>query len=130
MNALAAALVSPDVIVAPICRWTRFIAAPGIVGALIVGFFVTAAHAQSQCDAPPYGDSVLNYRAFIKNTGLTWGHPEGVLSSLCRAKFEHIGRSTLYNLGFTDEGIDSKSTTDLAIQLLLAEKSLTDKPPD
>jgi hypothetical protein len=84
----------------------------------------------SRCDAPPYGGSVTNYKAFVKNFGVLLDDPTKMLAQICRVKFEHADRSSVYNLGFTDQEIETKDTADLAIQMIEALKNLADKIPD
>ena len=79
-----------------------------------------------RCNAPPYGGSVASYKAFVKN----FGHlvvPTKYLGSICNMKFSGTNRTALYNLGFTDDDINSKDTSDLAVDVLAATKNLVDK---
>jgi hypothetical protein len=52
-----------------------------------------------------------------------------MLSQICKVKFEHADRTTMYNLGFTDDEIREKDTADLAVQMVEALKNLVDKRP-
>jgi hypothetical protein len=79
-----------------------------------------------RCNTPPYGGSVASYKAFVD----TFNHlvtPTKMLSAICNMKFSGADRSALYNLGFTDSEIDSKDTSELAAQLVLALGNLVDK---
>jgi hypothetical protein len=86
-----------------------------------------AAHADDpRCSAPPYGGTVAGFQAFVKN----FGHivvPTQTLPAICNAKFSGAPRTGLYNLGFTDQQIDTKSTEDLAVDMIFALKNLADK---
>jgi hypothetical protein len=50
--------------------------------------------------------------------------PAKFLSSICEVKFGGADRTTMYNLGFTDQEIDSKPTADLAVDMLTAIRQL------
>jgi len=83
-----------------------------------------------RCIAPPYGGTVAGYKAFIKNFGPLLDNPTKMLAAICNVKFGHADRTTMYNLGITNEEIDTKDTADLAVQMVRALKSLVDKMPD
>lgn len=96
------------------------------VAALIAGA-CSAAHADDpRCSAPPYGGTVAGFQAFVKN----FGHivvPTNTLPAICNAKFSGASRTGLYNLGFTDQQIDTTSTEELAVDMIIALKNLADK---
>jgi hypothetical protein len=83
-----------------------------------------------RCNAPPYGGTVAGYKAFIENFGPLLDNPTKMLGSICNVKFDHADRTAMYNLGFTNEEIDTKDTADLAVQMIQALKNLADKVPD
>ena len=79
-----------------------------------------------RCAAPPYGLRDVSFKAFVKN----FGHlvvPTQMLPALCNAKFGGADRAGLYNLGFTDQDIDSKDLGDLAAEVILALHDLASK---
>ena len=99
---------------------------------LIIGFaFITilnpVAYANdTQCNAPPYGSTEIEFKAFVKNFGI-FVEPADLLQKVCRAKYSGTNRETFYNLGFTDHEIDEKSTADLAVDLIVRTKEFLDK---
>ena len=79
-----------------------------------------------RCLAPPYGATEASFRAFVKN----FGHlvvPTQMLPAICKAKYGGADRTALYNLGFTDQDIDSKELGELAVQVILALHDLASK---
>jgi hypothetical protein len=59
-----------------------------------------------------YGASVQSFQAFAKN----FGHlvtPSKFLPSICQIKYGGADRTSMYNLGFTDQDIDRKPLEDL-----------------
>jgi hypothetical protein len=79
-----------------------------------------------RCNVPPYGMEVAEFKSFADS----FGHLIVItqtLPALCNVKYSGTDRTGLYNLGFTDQDINSKSMGDLAIQLLIALKNLADK---
>jgi hypothetical protein len=72
-----------------------------------------------RCDTPPYGGTVGEYKAFVKNFG-SLVMPAKFLGGLCNMKFGNADRTGLYNMGFTDSDIDSKATADLGVDLIMA----------
>jgi hypothetical protein len=87
-----------------------------------------AVHAgDPRCNAPPYGGTVVAYKAFVSN----FGHlaiSATMLPGICNAKYGGADRTGLYNLGFTE--IDSKDTEELAVDTIIALKNLADKLPN
>ncbi|WP_354105090.1 hypothetical protein [Bradyrhizobium sp. LB14.3] len=77
-----------------------------------------AAHADdARCAVPPYGASVHSFQAFAKN----FGHlvtPSKFLPSMCQIKYGGADRTSMYNLGFTDQDIDGKPLEDLWVEVL------------
>ncbi|MCK1474149.1 hypothetical protein IVB27_04810 [Bradyrhizobium sp. 197] len=77
-----------------------------------------AAHADdARCAVPPYGASVHSFQAFAKN----FGHlvtPSKFLPSICQIKYGGADRTSMYNLGFTDQDIDGKPLEDLWVEVL------------
>ena len=64
----------------------------------------------------------------FKSFAETFGHLivlTKTLPALC--KYGGANRTGLYNLGFTDQDIDSKNMGDLAVELIAALKNLADK---
>jgi hypothetical protein len=95
----------------------------------IVVFVVLCSQARAddpRCNAPPYGGTVIKFQAFVKNFGALVV-PTKILPAICNAKFGGADRNGLYNLGFTDQDIDTKDTEDLAVQMVIALKNLADK---
>jgi hypothetical protein len=76
--------------------------------------------ADDECDRPPYGGTVAEYKAFVEVFGKLLDKPANVLTATCKLKFAGADRTPLYNLGFTDADIDIKSTADLAVAELNA----------
>jgi hypothetical protein len=84
----------------------------------------TAAHAgDPRCNAPPYGGSVAEFKAFVESFGQIVT-PATILPSICMAKFGGESRNALYNLGFTDEQIDKMN---LAVDFLDAVRKVARK---
>ncbi|MCK1496085.1 hypothetical protein [Bradyrhizobium sp. 188] len=80
----------------------------------------------ARCKAPPYGMSDHDFKLFVE----LFGHiitPARMLPAVCNVKFAGADRSGLYNLGFTDRDIDSKSVGTLASDMVVAMKKLADK---
>ena len=85
-----------------------------------------AAHAGDlRCNAPPYGSTMTEFRAFVKDYGNIIAPPH-LLASVCNAKYGAESRKALYNLGFTDEEIDAKDTVVLAFDVIVAKTRLAD----
>jgi hypothetical protein len=80
-----------------------------------------------RCAAPPYGGEVVKYKAFINVYGPLLSDPVKTLSALCNAKFNGTDRKALYSLGFTDEDIDTKDTSDLGAEMMAALMNLSKK---
>ena len=79
-----------------------------------------------RCNAPPYGMSTPKFKLFVE----TFGHlivPTKTLPALCNAKYGGADRTGLYNLGFTDQDIDSTDMDDLSVDFLSALKKFADK---
>jgi hypothetical protein len=93
---------------------------------LVVLFMWTSAPAQSptsershasnpHCSAPPYGDTVANFKAFIaKYQAIDATSMVSILEHTCRAKFAGGDRRPLYTVGLTDQEIDAGSTAAVA----------------
>ena len=79
-----------------------------------------------RCNAPPYGGTVAEFQAFVKNLG-SIVTPTEFLPKICNMRYGGAPRTGLYNLGFTDEQIDAKDTVNLAVDVLPALKNLADK---
>jgi hypothetical protein len=89
--------------------------------------FSSQAHADDpRCNAPPYGGTVGGFQAFVKNFGALVV-PTKILPAICNVKFSGADRTGMYNLGFTDQDIETKNTEDLAVQMVIALKNLADK---
>jgi hypothetical protein len=96
-------------------------------GAVAVVALCCQGHADDpRCNAPPYGGTIAEFQAFVKNFGALVV-PTKILPAICNAKFGGADRTGLYNLGFTDQDIDSKDTEDLGVQMIIALKNLADK---
>jgi len=92
----------------------------------------TAAYADDpRCSAPPYGATVQEFQRFVKyiGGGYILDNPTKMLSAICNIKFGGADRTVVYNLGFTDDDIETKSTTALAGDVLLAIKGQMDAHP-
>jgi hypothetical protein len=76
-----------------------------------------------RCNAPPYGDTVQAFQAYVKSFG-QYVAPAKFLSSICEVKFGGADRTPMYNLGITDQDIDGKPTGDLAVEMLIAIQRL------
>lgn len=120
-------LIVPAVLAALVLfRWARTVALWLFAGAAIWFGLIVGGHAQdARCAAPPYGGTTAGYKAFVKNFSAVVV-PAKILSGVCRAKFGG-DRTGLYNLGFTDEEIDARDTSDLAVGVVIAMKELMDK---
>jgi hypothetical protein len=92
----------------------------------VVAFCCQARADDPRCNAPPYGGTVAEFQAFVKNFGVLVV-PTKILPAICNAKFGGADRTGLYNLGFTDQDIDGKDTEDLGVQMIIALKNLADK---
>jgi hypothetical protein len=79
-----------------------------------------------RCDAPPYGGTDAEFKAYVKNFGFL-AVPTKILSAVCNAKYNGASRTGLYNVGLTDEEIDRESAEDVAVDLLVGAKNLVDK---
>jgi hypothetical protein len=102
---------------------------PSFVFAGAVVFVALSSQARAddpRCNAPPYGGTVAGFQAFVKNFGAIVT-PTKMLPAICNVKFSGADRTGMYNLGFTDQDIDTKSTEDLAVQMVIALKNLADK---
>ncbi|MEJ0052967.1 MAG: hypothetical protein WDN02_17510 [Methylovirgula sp.] len=102
---------------------------PTIIVVAVLTFCQAAVSARandSRCAVPPYGMTVSSFKAFAQAFGGVVV-PAKVLPALCNAKYGGTDRTGLYNLGFTDQDIDSKSMGDLAPQFMTALFNLADK---
>ena len=99
-------------------------------GPRVIPISTNMTNSDVRCDVPPYGDSVGAYKAFVKDIVPILDNPVKMLSAVCNMKFRHTDRTVMYNLGITDEEIDSKGTVDLAIEVLMGLKNFADKVPD
>ena len=80
----------------------------------------------ARCEVPPYGMSDQEFKQFVD----LFGHivtPARTLPIICNMKFGGGDRTALYNLGFTDQDIDSKRVGVLTSEMILALKKLSDK---
>lgn len=75
------------------------------------------------CNAPPYGGTVADYRAFVQRFANII-KPEKILAGVCNAKFGNAPRDGLHRLGLSDAKIDSESTEHLAAETIAALKDL------
>jgi hypothetical protein len=78
-----------------------------------------------RCNAPPYGSTMIEFRAFVKDYG-NIVTPTNLLAAVCKAKYGAASRAALYNLGLTDEEIDAKDTVILAFDMIVARTRLAD----
>jgi hypothetical protein len=78
-----------------------------------------------QCNAPPYGSTMIEFRAFVKDYG-NIVVPTNLLAAVCNAKYGTASRAALYNLGLSDEEIDAKDTVILAFDMIVAKTRLAD----
>src|SRR5579883_1517717 len=74
-----------------------------------------------KCAAPPYGDAAWNYaRLKQRFASINEDNVDELLEKLCKAKFEHVGRRSIHQLGITDRELATQSTTQLAAKILSA----------
>jgi hypothetical protein len=94
---------------------TMFTKAALAVAAMLIP--VAASAAADRCSVPPYGGSVVGYKAYTNSFGdvVPAAH---ILASICKAKYEGLDRTALYNAGFTDADINTMDVPDLAVSLL------------
>lgn len=80
------------------------------------------AHASDlKCAAAPYGDAAWNYaRLKERFADVDEDKIDDLLSRVCKAKFEKVGRRHFYNLGITDREFARETTTQLAARILSA----------
>jgi hypothetical protein len=91
-----------------------------------VTVLASTAHADDlRCNAPPYGSTMTEFQAFVKDYG-NIVVPTRVLAAVCNAKYGAASRTALYNLGLTDEEIDAKDTVVLAFDVIVAKTRLAD----
>jgi hypothetical protein len=94
--------------------------------AVLMCFASGAAHAHdARCDAPPYGDSQLNYNALFDGftraskseptlpPNLLTGMMQSTMKMACDAKFGGGDRTMFYQAGLSDRDIDVSSTATL-----------------
>jgi hypothetical protein len=96
------------------------------LAATFVTVLAPAAYAgDPRCNAPPYGSTMTEFKAFVKDYGNVVV-PARMLAAVCNAKYGAASRTALYNLGFTDEEIDAKDTVILAFDMIVARTRLAD----
>jgi hypothetical protein len=79
-----------------------------------------------RCRVPPYGMTDREFKAYVD----AFGHlvtSSKILPALCNLKYGRGDRTALYNLGFTDREIESKSLAELAVEELTAIRELARK---
>jgi hypothetical protein len=82
------------------------LAKKSLLAAATLAVLVSTCHGNDpRCAAPPYGDTVQAFQAFVKNFE-KYVAPAKVLSSMCQMKFGGADRAAMYNLGFADQEID------------------------
>jgi hypothetical protein len=106
-------------------KTTRSLSAVGAT-MLIVFCFSQACADDPRCKVPPFGMSESDFRSFVETFGGVIV-PTKTLPALCNAKFGGADRTGLYNLGFTDQDINSKNMGDLALQFIVSLKNFADK---
>jgi len=79
-----------------------------------------------RCRVPPYGMSSSDFKRFTEALGHLIVVTQ-TLPALCNAKYGGADRTGLYNLGFTDQDIDSENMFDLSVHFIDALKKLADK---
>jgi hypothetical protein len=82
---------------------------------------IKEAQAESaNCDAPPYGTTDNNYKAYAMSFAPSLGQDtvDKFIAMMCRIKYKEADRSGMYKVGITDKDIDKKDTPDLAIDLM------------
>lgn len=73
--------------------------------------------AADRCSVPPYGATLSEFHAFAKSFG-TVMPVATFFPAICRAKFEGVDRTALYNAGLTDAQIDQESVGELAVKMI------------
>ncbi len=93
------------------------------LGATIVFAWSTTAHAgDPRCYKPPYGGSPDRYRGIEETYRQTLDSVAKTLEEICNMKFGGADRAALHQLGFTDDAIDARDTTVLAVEMFQAVK--------
>ena len=91
------------------------------LAAMTVVAINSTAHADDpRCNRPPYGGSPDRYRAFLEAYGQKLDNPAKTVQAICNMKFGGADRTALYNLRFSDEEINRKDTSELAVDMLKA----------
>jgi hypothetical protein len=80
-----------------------------------------------RCNSPPYGGTVSDYNAYMKSFSYLFDNPHKIPSYICKIKFFGADRTTMYNLGFTDNEINHSNVYDLSVNMVIALKRFTDK---
>lgn len=70
-----------------------------------------------KCDSYPYGDNSSNIELFNKNFSVL-GDTEHILIQSCMEKFWQQSREDMHNIGISDEEIDMKTVSDLAVEII------------
>jgi hypothetical protein len=87
-----------------------------VIAAATSIFLMSTCHASDpRCSAPPYGDTVQAFQAYVKNFG-QYVAPAKFLSSICEVKFGGADRTAMYNLG-------SRTRTSTASRLLISRST-------
>jgi len=92
----------------------------------LTGLCFSAHAADNRCAVPPYGMAVSDFKRYTETLGTVFPAAR-FLPPLCNAKYGDLDRTGLYNLGFTDKDIDSKSMSELIVQEIRALKNFADK---
>jgi len=82
-----------------------------------------AQKAAARCEAPPYGGTLTDYKTFVERFGAII-KPQKILAGICNAKFGSASREGLHKLGFSDAKIQSENTEQLAVETIVALKTL------
>jgi hypothetical protein len=97
-----------------------------VIAATFASILAPAASADDlRCKAPPYGSTMVEFRAFVKDYG-NIVVPTNLLADVCNAKYGAASRAALYHLGLSDEEIDAKDTVILAFDMIVAKTRLAD----
>jgi len=85
----------------------------------------------ARCDGAPYGVPPEKYLALTNIITNLFGHPNlKLIAGICNMKYNGADRTTLYQLGFTDQQIDDTDTGQLVVDFLKALKKVVDKTPN
>jgi hypothetical protein len=88
----------------------------------VVAVSSTAYGADPRCNKPPYGGSPDRYRAFVQAYSQKVDDLAKMLEEICNMKFGGADRTELHKIGITNDAIDTRDTSVLAVEMLQAAK--------